>query len=388
MSESTSSCSQEGDNLPVADTSSNPWSKTPNTGMEHDLHNRGIDHKKNTATAESPWSSEQEDHGNRPLDHDRDQRTAKNCNCGRTTVFGNFWPPAPDQQQQACTPCPRTATVTTTWEVARPAQQGRRSPRSRTGPGESPWSAEQQDRGNRPLHQDREICTTLSKNCNWGISTVFCAVWQTAPDAPRTGMNTVTKNCTCGNRHSILHVWTTPGKLHDLHNRDVDHFVQQQGNPFSPTTLWTMGNGLGTKTGKSARPCPRTATGESPQFSALSDQRHQTQQRRAYHLVQELHLWNRRRIMKTSTTSLPTLRNWSGNELIRQCPCSLHPRAFVAIIANAYPRSVDTSINCSAVCGERATERWGTRSKEILGTARTCTGSTRDETIFWSRSST
>ena len=37
----------------------------------------------------------------------------------------------------------------------------------------------------------------------------------------------------------------------------------------------------------------------------------------------------------------------------------LHPRAFVAIIANTYPRSVGTSTNCSAVCGRQATERWG-----------------------------
>ena len=27
--------------------------------------------------------------------------------------------------------------------------------------------------------------------------------------------------------HSFLHVWTTTQKLHNLHNRDVNHFVQQ-----------------------------------------------------------------------------------------------------------------------------------------------------------------
>ena len=53
-------------------------------------------------------------------------------------------------------------------------------------------------------------------------------------------MYTVTKNCTCGNRHSLLHVWTTPGKLHDLHNRDVDHFVQQQGKLLVLTVVDEM----------------------------------------------------------------------------------------------------------------------------------------------------
>ena len=45
-------------------------------------------------------------------------------------------------------------------------------------------------------------------------------------------MYTVTKNCTCGNRHSFPHVWTTPRKQHDLHNRDVNHRVQQQRNLY------------------------------------------------------------------------------------------------------------------------------------------------------------
>ena len=42
-------------------------------GKEHDLHNRGIDHQKNTATAESLHGlPNRQDHGNRPLHHDRD----------------------------------------------------------------------------------------------------------------------------------------------------------------------------------------------------------------------------------------------------------------------------------------------------------------------------
>ena len=46
--------------------------------------------------------------------------------------------------------------------------------------------------------------------------------------------------------HSILHVWTKSRKLHDLHNRDVDHYVQQQGNLM---VTRTMGTCLCVKTG-------------------------------------------------------------------------------------------------------------------------------------------
>ena len=42
-------------------------------------------------------------------------------------------------------------------EPAEPAQQGRRSPRSRTANVESPWSSEQQDHGNLPLHHDGNV---------------------------------------------------------------------------------------------------------------------------------------------------------------------------------------------------------------------------------------
>ena len=38
---------------------------------------------------------------------------------------------------------------------------------------------------------------TLSKNCTCGISTVICAVWPSAPDTT-TGMNNFSRNGTCG----------------------------------------------------------------------------------------------------------------------------------------------------------------------------------------------
>ena len=46
--------------------------------------------------------------------------------------------------------------------------------------------------------------------------------------------------------HSFLHVWTKSWKLHDLHNTDVDHYVQQQGNLL---VTRTMGTCLCVKTG-------------------------------------------------------------------------------------------------------------------------------------------
>ena len=40
---------------------------------------------------------------------------------------------------------------------ARPAYQGHRSPRTRNATVETPWSAEQQDHENRPVHHDKKI---------------------------------------------------------------------------------------------------------------------------------------------------------------------------------------------------------------------------------------
>ena len=56
------------------------------------------------------------------------------------------------------------------------------------------------------------------------LQDLSCATTGMSPTCPRSA---TVKN------HSFLHVWT--GKLHDLHNRDIDHFVQQQGNLFGPT---------------------------------------------------------------------------------------------------------------------------------------------------------
>ena len=57
-----------------------------------------------------------------------------------------------------------------TREAARPAQQGRRSlcPATLVRQTVGPWESASAQR--------QEICTTLPKNWNWGISTVFCAV--------------------------------------------------------------------------------------------------------------------------------------------------------------------------------------------------------------------
>ena len=44
------------------------------------------------------------------------------------------------------------------------------------------------------------------------------------------------KNCNCGN-HNFLHVWTIPRKLHDLHNREVDHDIKRQGNLLVTRTM-------------------------------------------------------------------------------------------------------------------------------------------------------
>ena len=56
--------------------------------------------------------------------------------------------------------------------------------------------------------------------------------------------------------------------------------------------------------------------------------------------------------------------------------------------ASEYPGSVGTSSNCSAFCGRRTAERCWTRSKEVMGIARTCstagTSSFRSTSTTWS----
>ena len=64
-------------------------------------------------------------------------------------------------------------------------------------------------------------------------------------------------------------------------------------------------------------------------------------------------------------------------------------RSAVCCWSKVKDNTAGTSTSCSAFCGPRTAERCGTRSKEILGTAITCTGSARDAvSIFCSPSTT
>ena len=81
-----------------------------------------------------------------------------------------------------------------------------------------------------------------------------------------------------------------PENLHDPHFREIGHRVNELGNLFGPTTVWTVGNRLCIKTGMTTTfdELQLRNSGTSRQFT-LSGPR---QCRNDHNLVQELHLWS------------------------------------------------------------------------------------------------
>ena len=56
------------------------------------------------------------------------------------------------------------------------------------------------------------------------------------------------------------------------------------------------------------------------QYSALCDQKHQTEQQRAYHLDQELHLWNRHGHRQSKETQHEVYRNQQNQPAMTAAP--------------------------------------------------------------------
>ena len=130
---------------------------------------------KNTATAESPWSSTRT-MGISLWTTTEIRHLRKTATAGPHSFTALSNPKRLLLTTTGMSPaCPRTATVTTTREATRPAQQGRRSPRSRTATDNHHGLLNSKTMG-IGLSTTTEIWTTLSKNGNCGISTVFCVV--------------------------------------------------------------------------------------------------------------------------------------------------------------------------------------------------------------------
>ena len=102
---------------------------------------------------------------------------------------------------------------------------------------ECQWSDEQSGPRNLPLRHDGEI-DDHRRTATAEPLQFFGTVQLQSPVVDNNGhVVSVSENC------------KPPGKLHDLHNRDVDHCNQQQGKHCGPTNCRTTRIGLCTTTG-------------------------------------------------------------------------------------------------------------------------------------------
>ena len=167
----------------------------------------------------------------------------KYCTCGTSRQFSAL--PGPSRpvvaQRQAC--------------QARHAQQGQQPPRTNILQLRNVYGLPtRRDHGELSLRHEREADDLR---------------WTATAGPPQRCLANGTRRTNNGHVHSAqeLHLWESPefsarldhhlGRLYDLHNKDVDHFVQQQWNLFGPTNSLDHGKRPLHHDRKSARPCPR-----------------------------------------------------------------------------------------------------------------------------------